>query len=276
MTIKLKDIDWNQMWREAHQNIQTQLPDENTVETRWDNIAPQFRRWMNFDDYPIKFMHNVVLNSKWSVLDIGCGAGAISIPAAKKAARVTAIDISGEMIRILKHDARKHNLNNISCMHRSWDNVVVGEDLEPHDVVIASRSVGGELDIKSAIEKIDSAAIKYVYLTVWGGGERGHCKGVPKTLGRRCTDTQDHVYIYNILSQMGIHPNVEHLECNSRLIYNDLDEAMESCRLSMENLSKEEEFKARDYLDKNLLKTENGMLEMPDNQALWSLIWWKK
>jgi SAM-dependent methyltransferase len=273
--IKLEDINWNQMWKELNKH-NNHLSNEHALETKWNKTAPQFRLWMEVDDYPAKLMQQVKLRPEWSVLDIGCGTGAVSIPAAKKAIQVTSLDISGEMLRILKEDAAKQGLYNINYVHRSWNDVVVGEDIEPHDVVVASRSVGREPDIQSALEKIDSAANKYVYITVWGGGEHGHCKGVPAALGRPYKDTPDHIYFYNILSQMGIRANVQHLECHSRLIYTDLDEAMESCRLSLGPLNEKEEQIAREYLDKTLIKIETGMLEVPDNRPVWSLIWWKK
>ena len=271
--IKLEDIDWNQMWKDIQEDHQRS---EQALEARWDKTAPQFKQWMEVDDYPQKLMQRVKIKPEWSVLDIGCGTGAVSIPAAKKAARVTSLDISGEMLNILKGDAQKQNLSNITYMHRSWTDIVVGEDIEPHDVVVASRSVGREPELQSTLEKIDSAAAKYVYITVWGGGEHSHCRGVPAAIGRQARNTPDHVYFYNMLHQMGIRANVKHMECSSRLIYNDLDDAMESCRISLGPFNEKEEKLARDYLDRTLVKTENGMLEVPDNRPVWSLIWWKK
>ncbi|MCZ3365318.1 MULTISPECIES: class I SAM-dependent methyltransferase [Methanobacterium] len=253
------------MWKEIQKHETNHSQNEGVIEARWNRTAAQFKRWMEVDDYPLKLMQRVKLKPEWSLLDIGCGAGAVSIPAAKKAARVTALDISGEMLKILREDAQKEHISNITYMHRSWTDIVVGDDIEPHDVVVASRSVGREPDIQSAIEKIDSAASRYVYITVWGGGEHSHCKGVPAVLGRPYRNTPDHVYFYNILQQMGIRANVEHLECHSRLIYSDLDEAMESCRISLGPLSEKEEKKARAYLDKTLIRLENGMLEVPDS-----------
>lgn len=264
------------MWKEVQNHETNHSTDESAVEARWDQTAAQFRLWMDFDDYPLKLMQRVKLKPEWSLLDVGCGAGAVSIPAAKKAASVTALDISSQMLKILEGDAQKQGLSNVTCMHRSWNDITVGKDIEPHDVVVASRSIGREPDIHSAIEKIDDAATRYVYITVWGGGEHGHCKGVPAALGRPYRDTKDHVYFYNILSQMGIRANVEHLQCHSRLIYKDLDDAMESCRISLGPLNDSEEQTARDYLNKTLVKNENGTLESPDSHPVWSLIWWKK
>ncbi len=210
--IKLEDIDWYQMWKDIQNREINHSQNEHALESRWDKTAPQFRRWMELDDYPMKLMQHVKLSPEWSLLDIGCGTGAVSIPTAKKAARVTALDISGEMLKILKRDAVSQHLSNISCMHRSWNDVVVGKDIEPHDVVVASISMGREPDIQSALEKIDSAALKYVYITVWvvenmviAKAFQQPLEGLSGTLQIMCISTTScprwaYMPIFNILS----------------------------------------------------------------------------
>jgi len=274
--MRLDQIDWELMWKEAQEQGPPHLPDERAEEERWDHMAPQFRRWMDVDDYPVKLMRNIRLKKEWSVLDIGCVTGAVAIPAAKKAKCVTAIDISGGMLRILKRDAKSQALSNIKCIHRSWESIVVGQDIQPHDVVVASRSVGRTRDLQDALEKIDSAASKCVYITVWGGGERGHNKGVRTALGKPYRDTPDYIYIFNMLVRMGISPNIIQLACRSRMIYAVLDEAIESCKLGIGVMTPQEELLARDYLDRTLIRHKNGSREVPDNRPIWSLIWWNK
>ena len=272
----LEDINWNQMWKDEFRKKPLRFSDGHSEKAHWDNMASQFRRWMDVDDYPPMLLQHIKLKKEWSVLDVGCGTGAVALPAAKKAAHVTALDISGEMLGILRQDAKKQGISNVTCMCRSWDDVVVGRDIKPHDVVIASRSVGRSDDLRGALEKIDSAALKYVYLTVWGGGERGHAKGVRAVLGKPYRDVPDHVYVFNILHQMGIRPNVQQLECYSRLIYASLDDAVESSKRSLGPISGDEETVVRDYLNRTLLRLEDGTLEVPDNRPVWSLFWWKK
>ena len=75
---------------------------------------------------------------------------------------------------------------------------------------------------------------------------------------------------------MGIRANIEHLECHSRLIYEGIDEAVESCTRDLEPLSTEDKGKVRDYLSRTLVKNDDGTVEAPDNRPVWSLLWWKK
>lgn len=274
--MKLENIDWNRMWKEAQDKGSAVISEEHEAEARWDRMAPQFRRWMDVDDYPAKLMRNIKLRKDWSVLDIGCGTGAIAIPSAKKAAIVTAIDISEGMLRILARDAKTQGISNIKCMHRPWESISIGQDIQPHDVVVASRSLGRAPDLREALEKIDSAALKCVYITAWGGGERGHNKGVRAALGKPYTDVPDYIYIFNMLHSMGISPNVVQLVCHSRLIYANMDEAIESSKLGIGPMTAKEEQLARDYLDRTLIRHKDGSREVPDNMPAWTLIWWKK
>ena len=238
-------------------------------------MAPLFRQWMDVDDYPAKLLNRTQLNPEWSVLDIGCGSGSIAIEAAKRSRTVTALDLSDKMLDILKRDAEKSHLGNITCMHRSWESVRIGIDIAPHDVVIASRSIARTDDLRESLKKIDQASIRYAYVTAWGGGERGLQKGIRNALGQDYQDTPDFIYVFNLLCHMGIHPNVEHIECQSKTIYPTLDDVVQSYN-NLFHLSLEELKVVKDFLKGYLIQRDDGQLEVPDNKPVWSLIWWKK
>lgn len=52
-----------------------------------------------------------VLQNK-KILDLGCGAGFISVPLAKMGAKVTALDLSAESLKILEKKAKEENIEN--------------------------------------------------------------------------------------------------------------------------------------------------------------------
>jgi len=62
-----------------------------------------------------------IKNSK--IVDIACGGGRISVPLAKKGAKVTGVDITQEMLDFAKKNAQKnHCSNNLSLVNASaWD-----------------------------------------------------------------------------------------------------------------------------------------------------------
>lgn len=56
------------------------------------------------------------INEGQSVLDLGCGTGALSLRAALRGAKVKAIDINPRMLEIIQIQAEKAKINYPSCM----------------------------------------------------------------------------------------------------------------------------------------------------------------
>ena len=54
------------------------------------------------------------------VLDIGCGAGLYAIRLAMEAERVTALDISEEMLKVVRRDAEALGIKNIDFVNADW------------------------------------------------------------------------------------------------------------------------------------------------------------
>ena len=88
----------------------------------WDKRADNFTKRINRvkdgeprdkDDYISKMLDRIEVKPGWTVLDIGCGPGTLTIPLAQKTKSVTALDISSEMLKNLKANAEKIGLDNI-------------------------------------------------------------------------------------------------------------------------------------------------------------------
>ena len=52
-----------------------------------------------------------------TVLDIGAGPGRITVPVADKVKGVTALDASKDMQEVLKKNANKAGLSNVTCLN---------------------------------------------------------------------------------------------------------------------------------------------------------------
>ncbi|MEN4007403.1 MAG: class I SAM-dependent methyltransferase [Methanobacteriaceae archaeon] len=228
------------------------------------------------DDYPQKLLEKIKVNSNDTVLDIGCGNGVITVPLAKKAKSVTAMDISPKMLDLLNKNAAKEGLTNISFINQRIEDINPKKDIKPHDVVVASRSLNGVYDIKKELSKLNDIAKKYVYITLWGITSRNFENEASKLIGREFNQHPDYIYAYNILHELGIYANIEMLECNNHSYYSSIDEAMDRLGWRIGSLNKEEDAILREYLTQKLVKTENSMLKFPHDKPDWVLIWWKK
>lgn len=104
--------------------------DLRQTQLAWNNIADGYDNYItpshdgNFTKKLLKFAG---LKRGMNFLDIAAGTGALTIPAARIGARVTAVDISPKMIILLKERAKKAGLTNVDGY------VMDGHDLDLPD-----------------------------------------------------------------------------------------------------------------------------------------------
>ncbi len=68
-----------------------------------------------------------ILNNKAKVLDIGCGPGTHSIPMAQTAEEVISLDISVNMLNIIREKTQELNYSNVVPMKENWGEVNLGD-----------------------------------------------------------------------------------------------------------------------------------------------------
>lgn len=206
-----------------------------------------------------------------TVLDIGAGSGRITIPIAKRAKQVTAVEPAGNMLTLLKANAQKEQTTNILYVNKSWDELALGIDVLPHDVVVASLSLF-MVDIESALLKMDAAAKSGVYLFLsaskWMDEEMQNI-----IYGHSIPSDSDYIYIYNILHDLGILANVEIWNYESKQSYSGLDDAV-SKFTELYSILPAKEGELREYL-RQILVEEKGKVWLKRKRKM-AMIWWTK
>jgi SAM-dependent methyltransferase len=274
-----KEINWSNIWRDGI----LFFAGEADKATSWNNNAKRWNDIQHRDDYGQKVLEKIPIEPNWTVLDVGCGAGLLSIPLAKKCKHITSLDISCEMLQYLKINAEKEKVTNISCINKPFEKTIIGKDIDKHDIVVASRSMGWEQNLEQFLRSMDEAAKRRAYV-IWGAGDRPFDIGMYKAIGRPYGETRFYIVIYNLLYQMGIRANIEMFECQpTSMSYNSIDEAFsELCkrfeRMGIKRkLNKEEENKLKNYLEQTLTRTDDGTFKSIQNRPnLQALIWWDK
>jgi len=103
------------------------------------------------------------------VLDIGAGPGTFAIPLARMGARVTAVDISAEMLKRLEKNAAEEKVSSIKTVHGSWKDL----DLDAlgfkgkFDLVIASMTPA--INGPEAFDRMLEASKGVCYYSGWVG-----------------------------------------------------------------------------------------------------------
>ena len=228
-------------------------------------------------------MARLKLEPEWTALDVGAGTGLLALPMAQKCKHVTALDGSSEMLRHLSQNAKQQGLSNISCVNKLIEDTVIGVDIEPHDVVVASRSMGLEQDVRTFLRKMDEAAKIYAYV-IWGAQERTFDIALYNAIGREYEETRTYMILYNLLYQIGIRANVEIFTCTPQnMYYDNVDDAFSRLRerfnrMKMDRqLTPSEETKMKEFLKENLVQTSSGNVRFTKNDySRHALIWWDK
>ncbi|MGH2718378.1 MAG: class I SAM-dependent methyltransferase [Actinomycetota bacterium] len=95
-----------------------------------------------------------------SVLDIGSGAGAASIPLAGRAGRITAVDSDPAMLQALAQLAEGQGDLSVELVHGSWPAVAPG--VGPADVVVCHHVLYNVQDLRPFVEALTSHARRRV------------------------------------------------------------------------------------------------------------------
>jgi SAM-dependent methyltransferase len=203
-------------WEELRQLTIPQGPPrsrQGETGNMWDKSADMYNRMAGMEKtYTLNQINAFDTAPTDTVLDIGCGPGRISVPMAQRARSVTSIDSSEKMLDYCRKNAREAGVTNLDARLLDWEKAVVGENLEQHDIVIASRSPG-----MSDIRKISSFARKYAVVIAWA-----NAPNIPMIIGdlfkgldeaRRLPPVRQDRSIgynvtYNIIYDAGYDPNV--------------------------------------------------------------------
>lgn len=148
-----------------------------------------------------------------TVLDVCCGPGRITVPMAKRAKSVTALDSSPKMLEYCMSNVKAEGLNNVNPVLLDWNEVIPGENVAQHDIVICSRNAA-----LNDIEKLSVLARKYVVRVIWYNnapsipqiisslfeGTGVELYGIPPQMDRRLGSN----VTYNMIYDLGYDVNV--------------------------------------------------------------------
>ncbi len=267
----ISDIDWDELIK-----IQRKRKPEKKKPGPyyWDMRAASFVDHAGKTVYPDAFLKILEPQADWTVLDMGCGGGTLALPLASRVREITAVDFSDKMLELLGAEARRCDIKNIKTIKASWDDDWTAKNIGQHDIAIASRSMSVD-DVEKAIAKLNSAAVKRVYIsTVVGDGPFD--RRIYKAVGRDLIPAVDYIYIYNLLYKMGIHANISFIPEVTEKTFDDVTEARDYFRWMLHEMTIKEEYRLDLYIRKNMAMKDGSMLFQYEKSFKWAVIWWNK
>ena len=239
-------LDWTEEWRKRHENSAwvCQLKEKGiSNEDFWDGykFGDKNEEYNKYANYPGPILERMMkfIESESTVLDIGAGAGAYTIPFAKVAQKVTVVEPSKGQISRLMRRAETEKLSNIEVINKRWEDVEEKE-LERYDLLNAAYCFHMP-DIKIALQKMLNATKNVLFLITLV--EHGFDDVYEIIMGRH-DNSPNYIYLYNVLYQMGIPANVEIV---TREYLLPLDMQLENLRYSYD-LTPDDEEEMRTHL----------------------------
>ena len=272
-------IDWNELWKALHVSSPERAEKDRNPAAHWDKRAAAYRR-VTRDERSATEQELAILGVQpgETVLDMGAGTGRLAVPVARTAAHVTALDPSEGMLAILRERMAAEGLTNYSCLRKRWEDTVIGRDVEPHDVVVAAFSLGF-YDLAAALEKLDAAARRAVYI-FWHAGEwrnPGEMALYRTVFGEEAAGEKgypDYIFPVNILHDAGIYPNVRIYRAVWDAVYDSVEDAARTWA-AMHNPGMEDLAPVREYFARALRKDGSGKyIETAVRPT--AAVWWEK
>lgn len=159
IVLKIDQLDFDQMYRKHFEALSRPVSQAQ----QWDQRATQVSTRWQPGIYSQNFLEKLALAPGQTVLDIGCGAGDMSLPIALQGHTVHALDFSAGMLERLTARARDLQIETrITTYHLDW--FADWQQVPVCDVVIASRS-SLVADMGAALEKLHRHARQRVYVT---------------------------------------------------------------------------------------------------------------
>jgi ubiquinone/menaquinone biosynthesis C-methylase UbiE len=232
----------------------------------WDKEATSINenmvQWAELTEKQLKMLP---ISSEATVLDVGAGTGRMTLPMAKLAKQVTALEPSQKMFTILKENAQKQRIYNICYINESLEQLKVTNS---YDWVVASFSLF-MYDIESALAKMNALASRGVYLFLsaspWMDVE------MQRAVNEDLNVWSDLIFIYNILYDNCLPANVEIWDYKLKQYYTDLESAV-SMLSQTYHIPASKTDKLREYLNDKLVE-ENGKLYYSRERKA-ATVWW--
>ena len=240
-----------------------------------EKTARWYSQALGYSSYPRNTMRRLLprLGGIKSVLDVGAGVGALSIPLAKVVKRVTALEPSQAMINILKRRIKRGKINNITVIEAGWGQV----PLPCHDAVLAASVPIVLKDAASFISQAEKVARVAVFVILGVHQERNKFmfdELYPLLFGKEYPEKGDCLDFYSTLHKMGIYADVDIYDYRFDQRFKDLDEAVDFWKEHMGLKTNEHDTILKDFLSRRLKIITGGyLLEIKKKSALISWRW---
>ena len=200
-----------------------------------------------------------VLRECRTVLDVGAGVGALTVPLAKRVQQVTALEPSASMVNALQASLARNHLHNVTCLKTAWADA----RLSPHDLVLVANVAPIFEDLLAFLTAAEPLARQAIALVqnVGAGVEKFYFGELyPLLLGRPYPERHDYLHTVTLLHGLGIYANVQIVSYRFDQPFATLQEAVDFWTQRMGLAGAEQDGKLREFLQIRLQPAGSGLI----------------
>jgi SAM-dependent methyltransferase len=240
--------------------------------------TPRRARWFNqavqISDFPaqtLKALHPILIGCQ-SVLDVGAGVGALTIPLAKSVETVTAVEPSPAMLEELRANIARNRLNNVTCIPTAWGKA----EVPPHDLILVANVAPIFKDLFGFLKAAEPLAHRAIALVqnVGPGTEKFYLGELyPLLLGQPYPAREDYLKSVTLLHSLGIYANVQIISYHFDQPFEDLQEAAAFWKEQMRLTDPEQERQLLAFLQTKLQRVGSRLVAPMRRQS--AVISWR-
>lgn len=277
----LTTTDWNEEWK-ALQTARQRADDSSF----WDEKAKTFPvKHGDQTGYVKRFLELAGVLPGETVLDMGCGTGALATPLAQAGNRVIACDFSQGMLDQMLADQEALGVEGVEWHVMSWadDWERFGLLEDSVDVALASRSIATN-DLQDSLMRLNRVARRRACITLPFGPSPRADDTLMRAAGLGRIVSRDFLYAFNVLASCGMAPEVAYIP-NTRVDrFETPDDALEKLAKIATDAARgivDDELIAavperlRAWLDEALVEDEDGCHLAVTRNVVWAFIAWQ-
>lgn len=240
----------------------------------WDPRARRFAKLTagTADADPLLARVQRVATTDSTVLDVGCGPGRFALALAPGVLRVVGVDPSPVMLTLLRRQARREGLANVTTVAGRWQDV----DVEPVDVGLCSYVLPLIEDATGFLAKLHSACRHHVFVYLSAMSTDAvfdpfwrHFHGKPRSPGPTYLDA------VAVLAELGIRADVEVVELPVRTRFKSVAAAARDYRENLLVTDSPEVRKELRALLSQWLVPSDGSLRPPLQTTPAAILHWR-
>ncbi|WP_291953349.1 class I SAM-dependent methyltransferase [Campylobacter sp.] len=222
------------------------------------------------DDYTKQFIQAMKFDKTDTILDVGCGGGALALALAPYVKAVYALDFCQDMLDIVTKRAKDLKIKNIFPILRAWEED--WQDIPVCDICISSRS-SMVSDLNKALDKLNKHAKKAVYMSMIVEKDFISPK-ILQAIKRDSVGFPNYIYALNLLYQKNYFASVNFIESKGSFVNSQVistEDFIESVSWSIGKLSEQEIEYLKDFHMQNPQITSAY-----EPLKKWALLHWDK